>query len=174
MVFNILNYYTWYFSEPNILDQIGNFSTRIGKKKHIFWDWGRISAPNFGDREPCIETYTVELFCSACVVLELRTVWCRDKSKNMSAQPDQSDKGVIQRWDLCLKSHPKDRRSGVSILRSLGCLSQPDRKIRFRANRNQMTVYKSVKRYFGGMVSWEKRPFVMCVQQISESDCTAY
>ena len=101
----------------------------------------------------------------------------------MSAQPDQSDNVVTPGADLGLKSHPKDRRSGVSILRSLGSLacyplhygrSQPDRKIRFRTNRYQKTVQKSVKRYFGGMVLWEKRPFVTCVQQISESDCTAY
>ena len=39
---------------------------------------------------------------------------------------------------------------------------------------NQTTAQKSVKRYFGGMVSWEKIRFVTCVQQISESDCTAY
>ena len=52
--------------------------------------------------------------------------------------------------------------------------SQPDRKICFRTIRNQKTVQKSVKRYFGGTVSWEKRPFITCVQQISGSDCTAY
>ena len=87
-----------------------------------------------------IETYTVGLFCSACVALELRTVWCRDKSKNMSAQPDQSDNGVIRRRDLGLKSHPKDREAGYRScdpwVGSLACyplhycLSQPDRKIR--------------------------------------------
>ena len=92
-----------------------------------------------------IKIYTVGLFCSARVALELRTVWCRDKSKNMSAQPDQSDDAIIRRRDLGLKSHPKDRRSGVLILRSLCWLccyplhyrrSQPHRKIRFRTNRN--------------------------------------
>ena len=82
-----------------------------------------------------------------------------------------------------LNSHPKDRRSGGSILRSLdwhgslACIplhyrhSQPDFE---RFVNNQKTVLKSVKRYFGGMVPWEKIQFVRCVQQISESDCTAY
>ena len=36
-----------------------------------------------------IETYTVGLFCSVRMALELRTVRCKDKSKNISALPDQ-------------------------------------------------------------------------------------
>ena len=34
--------------------QIGNFFLELGKK-HTFWhwEWGRISAPKSGDREPC-------------------------------------------------------------------------------------------------------------------------
>ena len=59
--------------------------------------------------------YTVGLFCSAHMALELLR-----QVQNMSAQPDQNDNGVIWRRDLGLKSHPKDRRIGVSILRSLG------------------------------------------------------
>ena len=35
--------------------RLGIFHLELGKK-HAFWlwEWGRISAPNFGDREPCI------------------------------------------------------------------------------------------------------------------------
>ena len=35
--------------------QIGIFCLELGKK-HTFWhwEWGRISAPKSGDREPCI------------------------------------------------------------------------------------------------------------------------
>ena len=34
--------------------RLGIFHLELGKK-HTFWlwEWGRISAPNFGDREPC-------------------------------------------------------------------------------------------------------------------------
>ena len=47
MVSNIFNYYTRYFSEPNILGQIGNFSSRIGKKTY-FLALGM--GPNFGPK----------------------------------------------------------------------------------------------------------------------------
>ena len=47
MVCNIFNYYSWYFSEPNILGQIGNFSSRIGKKTY-FLALGM--GPNFGPK----------------------------------------------------------------------------------------------------------------------------
>ena len=54
MVFNVFNYYTCSFPEPNTLGQIGNFLSELGKKYTFWlWEWGRISAPNFGDREPC-------------------------------------------------------------------------------------------------------------------------
>ena len=128
--------------------------------------------------------------------LKLRTVWCRDKSKTCMPslirvsewtwvkRPINNE--VIRRRDLCLHSHPTDRRSGGSILRSLDWQSSvlsttlpplpawSEKYILERIVNNQKTAQKSVKRYFGGMVSWEKIPFVTCVQQISESDCTAY
>ena len=35
------------------LGQIGNFSSRIGKKNTFWhWDWGSNSAPKFANREP--------------------------------------------------------------------------------------------------------------------------
>ena len=55
------NFFKWKFSpEASVVfwdqvdfGQIGNFSSGIGKK-HTFWhwEWGRISTPNPGDREP--------------------------------------------------------------------------------------------------------------------------
>ena len=42
------------FLNQTYLVRLGIFHLELGKK-HTFWlwEWGRISAPNFGDREPC-------------------------------------------------------------------------------------------------------------------------
>ena len=42
------------FLNQTYLVKLGIFHLELGKK-HTFWlwEWGRISAPNFGDREPC-------------------------------------------------------------------------------------------------------------------------
>ena len=42
------------FLNQTHLVRLGIFHLELGKK-HTFWlwEWGRISAPNFGDREPC-------------------------------------------------------------------------------------------------------------------------
>ena len=42
------------FLNQTYLVRLGIFQLELGKK-HTFWlwEWGRISAPNFGDREPC-------------------------------------------------------------------------------------------------------------------------
>ena len=42
------------FLNQTFLVRLGIFHLELGKK-HTFWhwEWGRISAPNFGDREPC-------------------------------------------------------------------------------------------------------------------------
>ena len=42
------------FLNQTHLVRLGIFHIELGKK-HTFWlwEWGRISAPNFGDREPC-------------------------------------------------------------------------------------------------------------------------
>ena len=47
MVFNVFNYYTCSFPELNTLGQIGNFSSRIGKKTY-FLALGM--GPNFGPK----------------------------------------------------------------------------------------------------------------------------
>ena len=43
------------FLNQTHLVRLGIFHLELGKK-HTFWlwEWGRISAPNFGDREPCL------------------------------------------------------------------------------------------------------------------------
>ena len=42
------------FLNQTDLVRLGFFHLELGKK-HTFWlgEWGRISAPNFEDREPC-------------------------------------------------------------------------------------------------------------------------
>ena len=43
--------------------RLGIFHLELVGKKHTFWlwEWGRISAPNFGDREPCIRSLSITL-----------------------------------------------------------------------------------------------------------------
>ena len=55
------------FPNQTLLVRLGIFHLELGKK-HTFrlWEWGRISAPNFGDREPCHHImfwYTGTKFC---------------------------------------------------------------------------------------------------------------
>ena len=50
--FNVFNYYTCSFPEPNTLSQIGNFSSRIGKKNIYFLALG--IGPNFSPKFPIL------------------------------------------------------------------------------------------------------------------------
>ena len=60
MVFNIFNYYTQYFSEPNILGQIGKFSSRIGEKNILFgFENGAEFRPQISEIESPDQTWIV-------------------------------------------------------------------------------------------------------------------
>ena len=62
MVFNIFNYYTWYFPEPNTLCQIGNFSSRIDKKNILFgFGNGAEFRPQISEIESPDTTYNIAI-----------------------------------------------------------------------------------------------------------------
>ena len=61
MICNIFNYTVTpdIFLNQTYLVRLGIFHLELGKK-HTFWlwEWGRISAPNCGDREPCMDRHS--------------------------------------------------------------------------------------------------------------------
>ena len=83
--------------------RLGIFHLELGKK-HTFWlwEWGRISAPNFGDREPCVYTIitailsTMQINYPLAAVLNMNihdssrnsvSIFCKRRLTSMSGFP---------------------------------------------------------------------------------------